>query len=80
MRYHICHNKFIGALGGEGQAAHRALLRHPNGPPRPFTLGSSASCPTCTLSMKMEPVIEQRSASLFLIAGAERPLVPYTRR
>lgn len=27
--------------------------------------------------MKIDPVNEQRSASLFLMAGAERPLVPY---
>lgn len=27
--------------------------------------------------MKIDPVNEQRNASLFLMAGAERPLVPY---
>jgi len=54
-----------------------ALLRHENGDPRPPDLGSRASWGILTSSMKTDPVIDARSASLFLMAGAEIPGVSY---
>ena len=55
---------------------YRALLRHENGEPRPPVLGSIASEGTLTSSMKIDPVIEARRASLFFIGGADNPGVP----
>lgn len=56
---------------------YRALFKHENGDPRPPDLGSKASDAILTSSMKIEPVMEARSASLCLIWGADNPGVPF---
>ena len=61
---------------GEAGRTYRALLRHENAAPRPTAPGRSASWETLTESRKMEPVVDTRSASLFVIFGADRPLRP----
>lgn len=57
-----------------------ALLRHAKGEPKPRDFGKRAECDTRTSSRKIEPVTDTRRASLFLICGAERPLVPFSTR
>jgi hypothetical protein len=59
--------------------AHRALLRQLNALLSPRDFGRSASCDTSTLSMKIDPVSDTRSAALFFIAGAESPFMPCTQ-
>lgn len=54
-----------------------ALLRQEKGEPRPLDLGNKASCGILTSSMNTEPVMEARSANLFLIGGAVIPGVSY---
>ena len=54
-----------------------AEFKHEKADPSPFVLGKSASRETRTESMNMEPVREARRASLFFMAGAERPRRPY---
>jgi hypothetical protein len=54
-----------------------ALFRQENGPFKPCTFGNMLSFGILTLSMKMDPVSEALSASLFLIAGVSRPSVFY---
>lgn len=55
---------------------HLAEFKQENGDPRPLDLGRRASCDTRTESMKIEPVSDTRSATLFLIAGAVKPFRP----
>ena len=56
---------------------YRALFRHEKGDPNPPDLGRRASCGILTSSMKTEPVMEARRASLFLICGAVIPGVSF---
>jgi hypothetical protein len=56
--------------------AYRAELRHEKADPRPLVPGRRESWPTLTLSMNTDPVSETRSAILFLMGGAVRPLAP----
>ena len=63
--------RFIGVA-----CAYLAEFKHEKGDPRPFDLGKRASWGTRTESMKIDPVREARRATLFLIAGAERPFIP----
>jgi hypothetical protein len=57
----------------KGLRSHRALLRHLKADPKPLLPGSNASCPTRTLSRYIDPVIDARSATLFLIALVDKP-------
>ena len=50
-----------------------ALLRQENGDPSPLDFGKIASEGMLTSSMKIDPVMEARRASLCLIAGADNP-------
>ena len=59
--------------------AYLAEFKQEKADPRPFDFGRSASWETWTESMNIDPVREARRASLFLIAGAERPLTPYIK-
>ena len=57
----------------------RALLRQPNGPPKPRASGSLFSSGTNTLSITTSPVHEARKESLFLSFGVVRPSMPRSR-
>ena len=48
---------------------YRALLRQPNGPPRPRASGNQFSSGTNTLSITISPVVEARRLSLFFSFG-----------
>ena len=57
----------------------RALVRQPNGPLSPFTLGSRFSCGTKTSSMTISPVTEALKLNLPSILGALKPFIPFSR-
>src|SRR5262249_3801049 len=59
---------------------YRALLRQPNGPARPFTLGIRFSSGTTQSSSTISPVMDARNDSLPSIFGVEKPLVPRSTR
>ena len=58
---------------------NRALVRQPNGPLRPDTLGNRLASGTTTPSITTSPVIEARNDNLPPIFGAERPFMPFSR-
>lgn len=59
-----------------GGGTDLAEFKQEKAEPRPIDFGRRASSETRTESIKIDPVNEARSATLFLMAGAVRPLSP----
>lgn len=59
-----------------GGGTDLAEFKQEKAEPRPLDFGRTASSETRTESINIDPVKEARSATLFLIAGAVRPLSP----